>query len=61
MTREERNRYEKNQMQTFLAVRNALKKSGNALAYNMCYKTPWRFYGTHSADECVRILLDKYS
>ncbi|MCM1167093.1 MAG: hypothetical protein NC401_13895 [Ruminococcus sp.] len=48
-------------VETFLAVRDILKKSGNAWAYNMCYKTPPKFYRTHSVDECVKMLLDKYT
>lgn len=61
MTEEEREQYEKKKMKTFLAVRNILKESGNAWACNMCYHTPWKFYGSHSVDECVKILLNKYT
>lgn len=51
--------YEKKKLETFIAVRDILKKSGNTLAHNMCYRTPWGFYGKHSVEECVKILLDK--
>lgn len=53
--------HEQKEMETFLAVRDILKGSGNNWAYNMCYRTPWGFYGNHSIDERVKILLDKYS
>lgn len=49
--------YEKKKMETFLSVRDILKKSGNVEAYHKCFHTPWKFYGTHSVDECVKILL----
>lgn len=47
-------------METFLNVKEFLKESGNIRAYIMCYETPWKFYGEHTADECVKILLEKY-
>lgn len=55
-----REQYEKKQMETFLNVKEFLKESGNIRAYIMCYETPWKFYGEHTADECVKILLEKY-
>lgn len=61
MTKEELELYKKKKMETFLAVKNILKKSGNVWAYNMCYHTPWGFYGTHTVEECVNILLEKYT
>lgn len=48
-------------MSTFIAVRDRLKETGNAWVYNMCFHTPWRFYATHSVDECVEILLAQYT
>lgn len=60
-TDEEREQYFKKERETFCAVRDILKESGNKWAANMCYKTPWKFYGTHSVDECVKILLEKYT
>lgn len=56
-----REQYETKQRETFRNVRDTLRKSGNSCAYNMCYKTPWKFYGEHTVDECVKILLEKYS
>lgn len=53
--------YEKKKLETFIAVRDILKESGNALAYNNCYHTPWGFYGKHSVAECLEFLLDKYT
>lgn len=61
MTKEEREQYEKKKMETFCAVRDILKESGNNWAYNMCFSTPWKFYGTHTVEECVNILLEKYT
>ena len=60
MTKEEREQYEKKKMETFIAVRDILKKSGNNWAYNKCFRTPWKFYGMYSVKECVRILLKRY-
>ncbi len=60
MSEEEKVRFDKKKRETFRAVRDTLRESGNAWAYNMCFHTPWYFYGTHSADECVKILLDNY-
>lgn len=61
MTKDERKRYEKKKIQTFCAVRDILKKSCNIWAYNMCFKTPWGFYGAHTVEECVTTLLEKYT
>lgn len=61
MTKEEWMQYDKKEKETFRSVRAILQKSGNPWAYNMCYKMPWKFYGMHNVDECVKILLDKYT
>lgn len=60
MTREEFEQGQKKRTETFCAVRDTLKKLGNTWAYHMCFKTPWGFYGKHSVEECVKILLEKY-
>lgn len=54
MSREE---FKQKETETFRAVRDFLKESKNALAYNRCIKKPWIFYGVYSFEECVKILL----
>lgn len=54
MTREEFNQRER---ETFAAVRDFLKEGDEKMAYNLCYKKPWIFYGVYSFEKCVKILL----
>lgn len=61
MTKEEREYREEKAVKTFCIVRDALKKSGNAWACNACFHTPWKFYKTHTTEECVKLLLEKYT
>ena len=43
----------------FLEVRRALNKPETRMAYNRCFKKPWRFYVNHTVDEAVSILIDE--
>lgn len=52
-----RKEFQKKEIETFAAVRDFLKESKKAMAYNLCYKMPWIFYGVYSFKECVKILL----
>lgn len=55
MTREE---FQQKERETFVAVRDFLKKSKN-VAYNRCFKKPWIFYGVYSFEKCVEILINE--
>ena len=52
-----REKFKQKETETFRAVRDFLKESKNAPAYNKCFTMPWIFYGVYSFEECVKILL----
>lgn len=52
-----RKEFREKEMETFVAVRDFLKESKEILAYNICFKMPWIFYGVYTFEECVKILL----
>lgn len=56
MTREE---FQQKEKETFVAVRDFLKESKNAPAYNICFRKPWIFYGVYSFEKCVEILINE--
>lgn len=41
----------------FLEVRDELKRRGEIHAYRICFKKPFKFYGEHSVEETVEILI----
>lgn len=42
--------------QNFIKVRDKLNTPETRVAFNLCWKKPWKFYREHSTDEAVQIL-----
>lgn len=47
------------QKKRFLEVRRALNTSDTILAYNLCWKKPWKFYKEHTVEDAIKILLEE--
>jgi hypothetical protein len=43
--------------QAFIKVKNRLHKPETIFAYNLSWKKPLKFYGEHTEDEAVKILI----
>lgn len=41
---------------TFLEIRDFFLKNDENFALAKAYKKPWKFYGEHEKNECIRIL-----
>lgn len=50
------NRHERN-IKAFLEVRDKLNKPETTAAFRLCWKKPYRFYGEHTTDEAIKILI----
>lgn len=42
----------------FTSVLEKVKEVGTNDAINACYRHPWRFYRTHSAEQAIEIILN---
>lgn len=42
--------------QNFIKVRDKLNAPETIVAFNLCWKKPWKFYREHSVDEAMEIL-----
>ena len=50
------NRHERN-VKAFLTVRDKLNKPETRAAFRLCWKKPYRFYGEHTMEEAIKILM----
>lgn len=42
--------------QNFVKVRDKLNTPETRVAFNLCWKKPWKFYREHSINEAIEIL-----
>lgn len=50
------NRHERN-VKAFLEVRDKLNNPQTIAAFRLCWKKPYRFYGEHTTEEAIKILM----
>lgn len=49
----------KQHAEIFLKVKDSINRKEHAEAYNRAFKKPYSFYGEHTVEECISILIEE--